>query len=57
MGGADQGVCACAEQGAERGHTSRQAGVSKAEGAKEGRPGGLAQAAGVSRAEDLGGVG
>lgn len=56
MGGADQGVCACAEQGAERGHTSRQAGVSKAEGAKEGRPGGLAQAAGVSRAEDLGGV-
>lgn len=31
-------------------------GVSKAKGAKEGRPGGLVRAAGVSRAEDLGGA-
>lgn len=31
-------------------------GVSKAEGAKEGRTGGPARAAGISRAEDSGGV-
>lgn len=36
MGGEDQGVCACAEQGAGQGHTSKQAGSLKPRGLKRG---------------------